>query len=938
MNPAVKRDVQNNPENFDNQGKRICSSKPELLAPAGTMMSFLAAVRNGADAVYLGGGKFSARAYAGNFSLKELAIAIDYAHIFGVFVHVTMNTLYRDSEFQDLFDMIRFLYEAGADALIVQDVGLLSLLKTTFPDFPIHASTQMTVHNVFHCLLLKQEGVCRIVPARELSLSELQNMKQTGLEIETFVHGALCICYSGQCFFSSFIGGRSGNRGQCAQPCRKKYDLVAVDPEYLFSSSKKKGSSIHVIPTSGHYLLSPRDLNATSHLYDLVSIGIDSFKIEGRMKRYEYVGGVVSVYRRIIDRYFNYECDSENLFGRMGLTQDEHDILRKLFNRDFTDGYFSKNPENELMSRRLPYNRGFAVGLIEKADPYHEDIHIRLSSTLSVRDGISVGNIKNRTEGSQDPRSGFTIRKMFSNGRICDSAGPGEIVSVPAPLLFQKKPYPEPGDSVYVTSDEKLHIEIESKMPHLSEDEIYGLMEKNVSSVQFAQAVGGFPLKVPVSFFLVAHTGKLLRITAYDSESNEVTSVSDFIVQKACKTPFTKQKAYDILSSVGNTFFVPVNINIDTDSEIFIPVGVLKDLRNRVLSSFLEKKIESFKRTFDGISFNIPKMLSKNSDSLDSDFKTPTISVVVYTKEAVIKSLAAGADRIYVGGSVYTSDPMSPSSVSSSYDSCSFGLSFEDVCSVLSSGKISKKDMSRIFYRFPQITKDSVFPEFETQIPSLLKYGIGGFVASNPGVLYFLKDYKIRNPDACNFSVISDISFNVFNSHAACFFVRKGVECVSLSPEMSLSDIRNYVESCRKNYGCIIPSECLVYGPIQVMVTEHPLIENLLSTESKKHKKNKSAVYALCDSKNYLFPVFTDENRRNHIFNSKILNTIDFVEEIYKAGISGFRIDGFGLTSEEIRCVIYSYRAALAGKPYDMSFLRSDLCNRTKGMYMREVI
>ncbi|MDR0767644.1 MAG: U32 family peptidase, partial [Methanosarcinales archaeon] len=310
---------------------------PELLAPAGTLISLLAAVQNGADAVYMGASRFSARAYAGNFSDFELAAGTDYAHAFGKKVYVTLNTLYRDDELDDVMLLFDELYRCGVDSVIVQDLGFLARVMDKYPDFAVHASTQMTVHNSYHAAFLQRRGVSRVVPARENSISELAEIKKTGVEVETFIHGALCICYSGQCLFSSLVGSRSGNRGKCAQPCRKRYTLlVGGEP----------------VSTDGQYLISPKDLNASADIGALIRAGVDSFKIEGRMKKPEYVAGVVSVYRNLIDRIL------KDLSFDQQPTPLEKEKLKKLFNRDFTEGYFQKNPGDEFMSRKLPYNKG----------------------------------------------------------------------------------------------------------------------------------------------------------------------------------------------------------------------------------------------------------------------------------------------------------------------------------------------------------------------------------------------------------------------------------------------------------------------------------------------------------------------------------------------------------------------------------------------------
>lgn len=277
-------------------GKRV-----ELLAPCGSYESFLAAVNAGADAVYLGGREFGARAYAENFSEEELVSVIRQAHLFGVRVYLTVNTLVKEREFSRIYGYIQPLYEAGLDGVIVQDTGVLGFLKKHFPDLKFHASTQMTITGIYGASYLKKAGCERIVPARELSLEEIRFIKEkVPVEIEAFIHGAMCYCYSGQCLMSSVIGGRSGNRGRCAQPCRLPYRTAGKDG----------------------YFLSLKDMNTLEHIPELIEAGIDSFKIEGRMKKPEYVAGVVSVYRKYIDKY--YGCVSAK-----GSTNDKKEADQK---------------------------------------------------------------------------------------------------------------------------------------------------------------------------------------------------------------------------------------------------------------------------------------------------------------------------------------------------------------------------------------------------------------------------------------------------------------------------------------------------------------------------------------------------------------------------------------------------------------------------------
>lgn len=302
----------------------------ELLAPAGSLKTLKAVIHAGADAVYLGGSMFGARAYANNFNEEELLEAIRFGHIHGRRIILAVNTLLKEYELGQLYDYLRPYYEAGVDAVIVQDMGVMEFIKTHFPNLPIHTSTQMTITNVEGARLLKEQGVERVVTAREMSLEEIQRIHdEVGVELESFIHGALCYCYSGQCLFSSIIGGRSGNRGRCAQPCRLSYEVL---------QGEKSLTGHHVTP-----ILSLKDMCTLPFLYELADHGVYSFKIEGRMKTPEYAAGVVSIYRKYMDSYLD--------GSRIPVEKKDIRALLELGNRGgFTNGYYYHHNDSDMLS------------------------------------------------------------------------------------------------------------------------------------------------------------------------------------------------------------------------------------------------------------------------------------------------------------------------------------------------------------------------------------------------------------------------------------------------------------------------------------------------------------------------------------------------------------------------------------------------------------
>lgn len=395
-------------------------TKPELLAPVGSMESLIAAVQNGCDAVYLGGKSFSARAFAPNFTESEIKQALNYAHFFGVRVYITVNTLYKDDELEKLLEYVMRLYHSGVDAIILQDIGVSRLIKKQFPDLEIHASTQMTIHNSEGAQKLKKWGFNRVVLARELTLDEIKEIvAKSSIEVETFIHGALCVCYSGQCLMSSMIGGRSGNRGRCAQPCRLPYRLIDLNDRTIITPEPK-------------YLLSPKDICTIEILPLLINSGISSFKIEGRMKRPEYTAIVTRIYRK----YLNYAY--ENSDDYLVNPQDIRD-LAQIFNRGgFSEGYYKKQQGSLPMSYQRPKNWGIKIGEVISYDQKKNLCSIKLYDNLEIGDGIEIWT-----------------NQTYHPGTIVHSAKKHkDMITLPIKGRINK------GDKVYRTSQKSLLDEL----------------------------------------------------------------------------------------------------------------------------------------------------------------------------------------------------------------------------------------------------------------------------------------------------------------------------------------------------------------------------------------------------------------------------------------------------------------------------------------------
>lgn len=517
----------------------IINRKLELLAPAGDMESLYAAVCNGADAIYMGGSKFSARAFAKNFTLEDLKEAVDYCHSYGVKVYITINTLIKQRELKEVLEYINELYEIGIDAVISQDLGLANLVIGMFKDLEIHASTQMTVHNKQASIFLKNMGFSRIVLARELSLSEIAEISRE-VETEIFVHGALCVCYSGQCLMSSMIGGRSGNRGRCAQPCRLPYDII----------DKQSGNIKH------GYILSPKDMCTYQHMGEIIDSGVTSLKIEGRMKRPEYVAGVVGSYRRAIESHLSgIELKEKEL--------EEKELLQ-LFNREgFSRAYLFGNEGRDMMAYNNPKNTGIVVGMAE------ENNLVKLTESLSINDGIRTGE------------EGTVVSRIIKNGIEVEKANAGDKVKI-IPVIYGK------GDTVFKTTDYKLNEEL-------------NLTFSNRYSRKF-------PVKLEVDFM----PGSPIRLkTSYKGKEYEYTGA---VVEKALNKPLSKEFIEEKLKKTGNTPFEVENIHFGSFGEGYLSAASLNEARRNLLNELASINMDRRNVNIDFQSLNFKRKLNSKKD------------------------------------------------------------------------------------------------------------------------------------------------------------------------------------------------------------------------------------------------------------------------------------------------------------------------------------
>ena len=517
---------------------------PEILAPAGTWDALQAAVNAGCDAVYLGGQMFGARAYAGNFDQGTLIRALDHCHLFGVRIYMTVNTLLKESEIGELIPYMEPYYQAGLDSVIVQDVGVIRMLREAYPKLPLHGSTQMSISSACGAELLRSLGLTRVVPARELTLEEIRKIReQVDIEIETFVHGAMCYAYSGKCLFSSFLGGRSGNRGRCAQPCRQLYDMGNGTREYCMSM---------------------KDMCTLSILPRLVDAGIHSFKIEGRMKNPVYVGATTRAYRKARDRYLELLASDpeakdgweslsakarEDYLSFAGeLTEQMQDIYNRggfhagyydplpLQGKDQDGSSFRREKGPEMISRERPNHTGILVGQVEqKKGP---EVRVRLIRGVRPHDVLEI----------------LPAEVELTSG---EGGKAGEILRLKGRELQRIKP----GMQVYRTRNNTLIRSIEQE-----------ILEPEK--------------KITARARVTARIGEPLQIVITGSDAIQIT-VTGGIVEPASGKPASAPVIREKMKKTGGTH-VALDVECELDEQAFIPMSMLNELRRQAVDAYKE--------------------------------------------------------------------------------------------------------------------------------------------------------------------------------------------------------------------------------------------------------------------------------------------------------------------------------------------------------------
>lgn len=667
--------------------------KIELLAPVGSFDSLKAAVQNGANAVYLGGKDFSARASANNFDRNELIDAVKYSHIRGVQVFVTVNTLIKQYEIEDFVEYVKFLYDIDIDALIVQDIGMARLIKKLLPDFELHASTQMVAHSLEDVKYLQSVGFDRVVLARELNVDEIKWIcENTTVDIEVFVHGALCVCYSGQCLMSSMIGNRSGNRGRCAQPCRQKYELIDINTG-------------EVVKSDGDYLLSPRDLSTIEELDKIIEAGVLSLKIEGRMKKPEYVATVVSGYREAINEFVDK--------NKISISDEIINNLYTIFNRKFTKGYILGEVGKDVMNSNRPNNQGLYVGKVLDYNRRSKRLRVILENTLKKGDGINLG--------------GGTIGRIIKDGDITTIAHKGDLIELD--FVGEAKR----NQLIFKTSDSELMDRVQATFQQDKE-----LIKTNI--------------KAKASIKL----GKKPVLSISDFCGNTSIVEGEKIVEKAIKVALSKEKIETQIQKLGNTPYTLKDIEIDLDEGVSMPISVLNQMRRDCIELLDQERIKIKGRKFK------ENRLKYQPDRVNKQKKlntVPKIRVKVKNLEQLEAVLKYNVDLIYY------EDINTLSKALEMVSNISKESIVSNVNNINTSGEKSssvENTESRLIYSVPRIIRNKEYKQFETldNIKGINKVQIG-----NWGSIEYFKG-KDLNID-CYLNAFNSESINHFKDEGA---------------------------------------------------------------------------------------------------------------------------------------------------------------------------
>lgn len=831
---------------------------PELLAPAGSLKALKAAVNAGADAVYISGKKFGARKFADNFSKGEILEGLNFAKIRNVKVYVTVNTLMKDSQLKSAVEYIFWLYKNGADAVIIQDLGLASMIRELIPEMDIHASTQMTIHNSDGVKWAEKFGFKRIVLSRELKISEVEEISKLavaeGVEIEIFGHGALCYSYSGQCLLSSVIGGRSGNRGVCAQPCRKVYDLVTGKLDDF-----GRPLETHAVNIKDKYLLSTKDLCIYNNLERVVNSKVDSLKIEGRMRSAEYVALVVKIYRRALDNI---------KLGKWKPNAEDSSKLKLAFNRGFSGGYLLNSGNTQIMGRDAPGNRGLYIGSVINYDHKSKLATVKLKTKYRVEKGDGVvfksPSAKFNTHFQDHNKLGMAIEQnpKYHGDKL--------IFKVPKPL----------------NNDSKMYLTRSISLNHEAADIIKNLKKPNIP-IELDVILGS-----DMKFNIDGH------FIGFDGLEHFLSMKSEFQLEEAINNPLNTEKIINQFQKTGETPFKITDINIKYHGNFFTQISNLNNLRREFFKLAEMKLIKTYKPSENDVHIvlNRLKKFDKrcplpNLVKLNPD-KYVELGGYLDSIDSLRGALEGGLKRAYFEPEIEINGPIR----------CNFknrGLTKKEkkqiTIQLKNAIKLCTEYDAQLIWKWPQITHDNLIRDYHeilVSCPEIEEIMVDGLGAGES--LKSVPSIKI----SCS------AGFNVWNNKTA-INLSKLYYKITASLELSKNDLKALITKSRA-LDVDNQFEVVVQGNLDTLISQ----DCLLKIVNERSINDEDEFWGLEDEKKHIFPIKIDLSGNTHVMNSVEICLIDHVIELIEIGANGLILDmrnkGYGY-SKEISSIYTEY-------------------------------